>query len=306
MSNGLQKLSDYDELELPTTIQIISKMAVKRATSNKDLCIGLSGKEGEGKTTLAIELSVAICREANLEFSLDENMIYSNEIQELKNKLTELPKVSPIVPDEAIKFLYKLNWASAGQRYINTLYSLARKENKITILPIPRFTDINEFFRNHRIRIWIHIVKEGHAVMFNQDWSPFSYKDPWMIQENEKIIEKIRKQKKFSLFTLQDKMRALRQCRNFVIAFKFPKLPDRIYGQYEILARQRYDDLEEMFGIDEKGRKIPYKEGLARMIEEMRKKDYDLERISYISGLPIPTINKLLLRIEGEKGKVPI
>ena len=307
MSNDLKTLLEYEQFVLPKRIEIIGKMAVKRARKNKDIVIAISGDEGEGKSTLAIEIGMAVSLAADLEFRLDKNMIYTNETMELREKLVKLPKCSPIIPDEAIKFLYKLNWASAGQKYINTLYSLARKENKITILPIPRFTDINEYFRNHRVKIWIHIIKEGSAVIFAKNKSAFNYRDSWNIQDNEKIIEKIRKRKKSMFFSTWDWIRAYRNCPNFVLFFHFPKLPDAVYGQYEILAQNKYEGLEEIFNLDETGmKKIPYREGLAKMIKELMDKGYDANRVSYVSGLNIPTINKILMNIEQEKGKIPV
>lgn len=251
-----------------------------------------------GKSSLAILLG--LCIDPN--FDLEKNMIYSNEMEELSKSVRELPKYSVIIPDEAIKFLYKLNWGTAGQKYINTLYALARKENKITILPIPRFTDVNEFFRNHRIKIWIHIVKEGHAVMFQKDWSPFSFRDPWRIQDNEKLIERMRRGRKFAVFSLREKMRIFKACRNYVCSFRFPQLPSTIYGQYEILAQSKYKDLDEIFKID-KEKKIPYKGAMVRMVQDMIDKGYDMDKISYISGLEIKVINKMLYS-ENMKAKV--
>ena len=263
-------------------------------------------------STICMEIGAAICRaakeeltkrgipfkETDYEFSLKQNMIYSNEQTEVRTKLRSMPKYTPIVPDEAIKFLYKLNWASAGQKYINTLYALARRENKITILPIPRFIDVNEYFRNHRVRIWVHIIEEGYAVVFVKDKSAFNPKDPWLIQENMKIVEKIRKRKGF-LSTTRDWIWAYSRCINFVKWFRFPGLPDPVYGQYDILSENKYEGLEDAFNIDERGRKIPYKGALRGMMEEMLAKGYDLNRLSYITKLNIPTINKILNIGEG-------
>lgn len=258
-----------------------------------------------GKSSLAMLLGVAIhsylieyFEKEGIEFpdfDLEKNMIYTNETQNLSKFLKEMPKYSVIVPDEAIKFLYKQNWGNAGQKYINVLYSLARRENKITILPIPRFTDINEFFRNHRVKIWIHIVKEGHAIMFMKDWSPFSNKDIWRLQDNEKLIEKLRKQRKLTSFTHSEKMRIFRQCRNYVIAIKFPRLPAKLYEEYKRLSSSKYDDLEDIFQLDKNKKKIPYKEALKNMLEELKDKHgYDMEKLAYLTGLNPKVITKLL------------
>lgn len=285
-------LLDYDNVKIPLAILKIGELCLRRIAKDKDLVIAISGDEGEGKSTLSILLGVAI---SDI-FDLEKNMIYTDERNELYEKLISMPKGSPIIPDEAIKMLYKHNWASAGQKYINMLYSLARRENKITILPIPRFTDINEFFRNHRVRVWIHIIKEGHAIMFSKDWSPFSFKDPWFIYENEKLIEKLRRRKKLASFDFSEKVRILRQCRNFVIYFKFPKLPDSIYGTYKNLSTGKYDDLKEIFKLDQKElAKIPYREAFVNALKKLEAEGHDMNAISYITKLPVPTLQHLLL-----------
>lgn len=301
-SQDLIQLLDYEKVEIPKIISLIGNRALKRISRKKDIVIAVSGDEGIGKSTLCMWLGIAICKENGIPFTLTNNMIYTDEMMELRKKIKEMPIGSPLIPDEAIKFLYKLNWASKGQKYINVLYTLCRKERKITILPIPRFVDINEYFRNHRVRLWIHIVKEGYAIIFSKDWSPFSYKDPWLIQENEKMISKIRKRKKFSSFTLQERMSIFRRCQNFVLAFKYPELPESIYGQYELLSRNDYKDLDEMYDIEDmKKEKIPYKIALKNMIKEMMGKGYDYNRISFVTGLSLPRINNILME-NGENG----
>lgn len=269
-----------------------------RAMNNKDCVIAISGIEGSGKTTLGMELSILCTPFTGVPFTLSENMIFTNEEQALKDKLKNMPKYATIMPDEAIKFLYKQNWATTGQKFINVLYALARKENKITILPIPRFTDINEFFRNHRVQLWIHIIKEGTAIVFCKDWSPFSFKDPWHIDANNKLIEKMRFNRKFASFGTSEKVRLLKNCRNFVMKISFPKLSDNLYGQYLLLARQDYDDIDIMSRMDKKPR-IFYKEELKTLMLRLIEKGDDVGILKQKTRLSENEINRILLEEEG-------
>lgn len=171
----------------------VSKIFLRRVKKDKDAVIALTGDEGEGKSTLALHIIQETLRlhhktEEEILETINDYVIYSPNKEEVKKRIIGLPKYMPVSADEAIKILYKLNWGTEIQKYLNMLYAICRKENKITILCMPRFIDFNEFFRNHRIKFWIHILERGRAVMFSKDWSPFS-KDPWWLDENQKIIK---------------------------------------------------------------------------------------------------------------------
>ena len=96
---------------------------------------------------------------------------------------------SSIVVDEAIRAMYKRTYADKMQIFLNQVYAICRKYNKASILCMPNFTDFDAFYRQHRIKIWIQIVKRGHAVVFVKDWSPY-IEDKWWIRESQKSITK--------------------------------------------------------------------------------------------------------------------
>jgi len=221
-----------EEILTPKTV---ARSFYKRVKQNSDAVIALTGEEGIGKSSLAIYIGYWCCKFAGLTFSLKRNELYSPDEKEVFDKLTKLPKYSPIIADEAIKILYKLGWQK--QMYINQLYALARKENKITLLCMPKFTDFNIYFRNHRIKTWIHVLSRGQAVIFAKEASPFS-KDPWNIDYNQKSIMENTKKKKFTEFDVEEKLYVLKKCKNYVSTLTFPQLPDHIEEQYEYLRDQ--------------------------------------------------------------------
>jgi hypothetical protein len=99
---------------------------------------------------------------------------------------------------------------------------------------MPRFIDFNEFFRNHRIKFWIHIISRGHAVFFIRDWSPFS-KDPWWIQDSQKTIDMHYKSKKLKIVDFNDEemIFLLKKAKIFVGEIIFDDLPDDIQKIYK-------------------------------------------------------------------------
>jgi len=226
---------------------------IKRVKQDKDACVGITGDEGDGKSTLAVWIIIECLKkqgktDEEIKQILNDYIVYSPNKDEMMAKIVGLPKYSPISADEAIKILYKMNWATDIQKFLNMLYAVCRQENKISLLCMPRFIDFNEFFRNHRIKFWIHIISRGHAVFFIRDWSPFS-KDPWWIQDSQKTIDMHYKSKKLKIVDFNDEemIFLLKKAKIFVGEIMFDDLPadiQEIYksgkksGGYENLADQ--------------------------------------------------------------------
>ena len=188
----------------------------KVVRSDRDVVGAITGNEGEGKSALAIDMG----KNCDPRFDIEQDEVGTTKKQEMLDKMMDKKRYGCVVVDEAIKKLYKQNWQSKSQRFLNQLYTLCRQENKITILCLPRFIDLNEFFRNHRVKYWIHIVQRGTAVAFMRDWSPFT-KDPWWMAENQKIIDASSRGKSIVDIDVEDKLKILSKSKNFLMDFKF-------------------------------------------------------------------------------------
>lgn len=223
------------EEEIITTEKLSNKF-LSRVKKDKDVALGISGYEGDGKSVLACQIVIDVLRQLGHddEYILEnfnEYMIYAPNKDEMFKKITRPEKYAPINSDEATKALYKLNWASNSQKFLNMLFQLCRKENKINILCIPRFSDLNEYFRNHRIMFWVHILETGTACLMIRDWSPFS-KDPWHLDENKKIIDIARKKRQVGDFTLEEKIALMKKTRGFVGIVKWDDLTTKFKNVY--------------------------------------------------------------------------
>jgi hypothetical protein len=250
---------------------------MKRVKKDKDVAMAISGYEGDGKSTLAVQIVIEVLRvlgktdEYILE-NFNDYMIYSPNKDEMFQKITKPEKYAPINSDEATKALYKLNWASSSQKFLNVLFQLCRKENKINILCIPRFTDLNEYFRNHRVMFWIHILETGTAVLMIRDWSPFS-RDPWHIDENRKTIDESRKRKKLGDFEIDEKITLMKKARGFVSVLKWDDLDTRFKNVYlKGKHEHSYEGIGEDGDIGTTGRNEKYKEALTKACVALKQK----------------------------------
>lgn len=257
---------------------ILCKVLRKMVRQDWDAVFAVTGKEGSSKSTCINQIGFKVDKS----YDLVRNVLYSPTRKELKDKVLNLPRFSLINGDEAIKILYKLQWHSPMQIFMNKLYRICRQENKITGLAMPRFFEFNEGFRNHRIEIWIHLIERGCGAVFMKDWSPWA-KDPWWFQENQKLIDKQRKAlgKKLFDFTAKDKIKVFKKSRNFWGIITFPDLPEPLRIRYKELAgKQKYEGLEEDYQSGMKFTKYTkfYHRTLKHAIIELRQNDPNLSQ----------------------------
>ncbi|MEM5853896.1 MAG: hypothetical protein QW228_06005 [Candidatus Aenigmatarchaeota archaeon] len=228
------------KLDFQKNFDALVKEVKSRVRKKYDAVIGITGEEGVGKSTFAIQLGKAL----DENFDFERNIVFNPDKDKIKKLIIELPKYSVVDVDEAIKVLYKLQWYSEIQHLLNIVYAICRRENKISLLLMPRFKDFNEYFRNHRIKIWIHVIDRGIALIFKKDWSPF-IKDPWRMDENQKLLDEIYKSKKdeYINFSITEKISILKSLPNFVAPVTFPPLTHE--------EEKLFEELREKSGIYE-------------------------------------------------------
>ena len=193
-----------------------------------DMVICVDGEEGIGKSNLAILLGWMLSKH----FCLEKNISYLPTTKEMENKFWSINSKEALVVDEAIKALYKLNFMNKFQTRINEMYATERWQQKVTILCIPRFTDLNEFFRNDRVKFWIHVVDRGLAVVFAKDTVNLWGNDRWHLKEEYKNVLYQVRRKKYVEVTNDDKLAIYKKSQHFAFAFNFPILPTEVEAAY--------------------------------------------------------------------------
>lgn len=285
------------------SIEFMAKEFVNRLQDGKDLVVAGTGFEGDGKSTIEIQLAIAMHNITKVPFSLEKNILYSPTFDEMKTKVTSLPPLSFIGGDEAIKALYKLRWREKLQSYINTLYAICRKERKLTFLCMPRFSDFNEYFRQHRIRFWIHIIEGisvsrniGYAAVFSRSWNPFA-QDSWNFKEMDKLINEYARLKKLkeTEFSLQHKAAILSKSRNFVGLLEFHKLPDDIFAQYEeYKSKYAYQDMDVVEKDKKSRREITWMTRTQRIIQYQLDEGKTLKEVGNMLGVSPSRISQIM------------
>lgn len=146
-----------------------------------DFPVAISGRERMGKSTLAIQLA----GEINGGLDLNRHVIYT--AKELGAKLQAAPEESAIVLDESMFALYKRESMTAERREIVKLMSVVGARRLCLLACVPNFGDLDSYFRNWRVRFWIHVADRGYAVMFRRVADPY-VEDPWQVKEQRTAV----------------------------------------------------------------------------------------------------------------------
>jgi len=206
------------------------KILKERLRDDWDIVLAITGEEGVGKTTLGILLSQQIDKE----FSLKKNVAFIPDEKQIMEGFNELPPLSAYLIDEAVKSLNKWSWFNSLQQAIIKMYAVARYQNKCTILCMPRFRDLTENFRNHRIKIHINVIDRGTAIAYIKD-NDKDEDDPWHIDDNIKIKTKWFKNTPIIERTVEKRLEVERKLPNYLFDFNFADL--------DVATKEEYNNL---------------------------------------------------------------
>lgn len=252
------------------TTNKLAREIAKEVKDDYDSVIAFTGREGVGKTTHSIQLGKKVSKLLKVKFTLEDNIVYMPKLDDIRQKFNEMDRYQTIILDEAIKVLYKLKWMDKLQQELNEHYATERKQNKITILNIPRFLDLNEFFRNHRVRWWIHHLfrdKEtgmGFGIVYRYLDNEFS-KNPWNIQEGELLSKEARRGKSIKDInaSIESELKWRMRHPNFYAFITWDALTEKEMLKYRELcdaAKAQYREWEEEQDVDEETKKMKERE----------------------------------------------
>lgn len=133
-------------------------------TKDFDVVALITGEEGSGKTTLAMQAALYMDKD----FSNDHIVFNARQFEQALN---DLPDGSCIVWDEADDV--GSNWASEMMVALKKTFKRIRKKNLVIFLVTPTYHDLNKYFAIHRTRFLINVysdfVTRGFFKLYNRD-----------------------------------------------------------------------------------------------------------------------------------------
>ncbi|KKL77848.1 hypothetical protein LCGC14_2030760 [marine sediment metagenome] len=168
------------------SLKEFAEVLKQRQANEYDVNIGVSGKRGEGKSTLICKLLYRLKG-----FRPWKHQVYAREevIKLLKDQMFGF-----CWDDEAINSGYKRDFMHKGQQVLIKLITNFRDNFNIYTSAIPFFYSLDKDLRE-LIVIHIHVIERGFAVVLMQLEDNLHQTDPWDTRNNLKKEEKWQKKK---------------------------------------------------------------------------------------------------------------
>lgn len=134
-----------------------------------DEVLVISGEEGMGKSTIALHIVheyLELLKGSVRPEDLRENV--GLDLVEFATLLKEKSKGGIADLDEAAEISSRTSM-SARNVVLMQAYQLIRGQNLFTILTIPSVFDLDRFFRNRRVRHYIHVHKRGKFGFWSKE-----------------------------------------------------------------------------------------------------------------------------------------
>lgn len=269
-----------------------SRDLVSRVKKKNDAVIALCGDEGSGKSTLAIK----IARLFDPQFTVQRNVIVSPDYEGVIESILDLPPQSAVVLDEAIKVASKANFMLGLQRWLMTNFNIIRKQQKLVILCIPSFFDLDAYFRKRRVLVWIQIIKRGYFIALRR-YDNFMSEDRWLIKENADIIDdKVLQKKNISKISPEKFITVLRNCKNYYFDDVFEPLDDVTQKEYDDWVAKHKGNL---FDDVESNTTRKWKSTVATILNYLHwEEEFNVNQMVKISGLSNRNIEELFEKFE--------
>lgn len=296
-----EEIQEIKEVEDPEddNLEILCNSIKKRLRRKLDCVLAISGEDtGIGKSSLGISMGMKI----DPNFDLIKNIAYLPIESEIREKFNKVDKFGCFDVDEAAKSFYKLNWNDKFQKILNQDFMTNRKGNyKCTQLLIPRFIDLNEFFRNYKVKLNIYIPYRGIGIIYSKNKLPF-VRDPWNLDENYKLMSLAMGKKKLSEIKIDQMLRILKRSKNYAGTLFFNPLPkelEKLYMKKFNEEKAREEKINAEGSSEEKANENRNMRtiALAKTITELKKNGYTQKRISELVGLSTSSVTQILKTI---------
>jgi len=248
-----------------SSLKDIGKRIRKRMHNDDDALILVTGRTGCGKSTFAIQLAHYI----DPNFDIETGVVYHTD--KIIKQLRDRPRYSATIIDEAIRTTFSREWYSQMNISLIKYFNVSRKGNKTVILTVPNLKSIDSGLRNERAGWWFHIPEKGEAILFVNDFLPFSG-GGFYIDENNKLFKNCRgsayiKNKKQRLALFQ-------KSTGFAGVFSFERLPEDVFSRYKHLAEEANKDIEDF--VAGSARLLQFRRAFGYLAFEVKKK-YNLK-----------------------------
>lgn len=183
---------------------------------DKDFVCLVTGGEGNGKSSLAVEMA----RYVDKEFDVQKQVAMSYE--DVIRTADELDEGQALVIDEGIEMLLSRNHAKKKNKIILEWFREVRAKNLFFFICMPKFKEVDKPIRDDRAHTLVRCVDQGRGHFFNKskmdeitverqgnrvvaDFPEPLFKDSWMDPSGHDFWKAYQKMKKENISNLSAK-----------------------------------------------------------------------------------------------------
>lgn len=164
------------------TIREITEILRQRQLNKFDVNMGVSGKRGNGKSTIIFKVFNSFKKQGFIE---RKHQVYA---QKDVINLLAMQQFGYCWDDEAINSGYKRDFQNTGQKNLIKIITNYRDNHNIYASAIPFFYSLDKDLRD-LIFLHLHVVERGVAVVFLPLADQIHTQDQWDTKNNIKIEE---------------------------------------------------------------------------------------------------------------------
>jgi len=282
----------------------INNLFKSRLMAGMDICAGVTGDEGEGKSMFTAKLCRKLWPDT---FTFRKSIIYTKSPVEMDDRYNDMVNNGALQYDEAIHLLYKMDFMFEQQKEIVKKYAadVRKEKHGAHFLCIPNLQDLTSQFRNHRVKIWFELFPRADTepgnlivVVYSRVRNPFGEAagDVWLLEKFSNEWRTLQSEHK--LRRGEDRLTLMRT-HPFYFGEMIVKKPSDKFEEKYLKCRL---EAREKYGILDDAPKSRYEEKqnmrLHMLIYMLRFKErFSIERIAEYTGYSIKGVSDIFIKI---------
>lgn len=188
--------------------------------------------------------------------TLDLDKYTGWDYEDVREKIMNLPPYSPLMLDEAVRFMMGEDWMRSESKDMKKLFTQMRTKHLAVFGAIPKFQWMDSKYRNDMTTFWIRILKRSFVVLVQPDLG--EAEDPWHMKEFQKILGHYDYHTDAErLYKVADRLVAKHPC--VFDHFRIPPVPDELYAKYlRLRDKKAYEEKVEDVDKKDLGKVIIY------------------------------------------------
>ena len=146
-------------------LDVMANFFVSRVHKELDNFWAVEGREGFGKSTLAMQLGATVAEKLGVPFNVERNVFFNEKKDFVYNTLRSVSKPEVFIFDEAVNQANKKQWWKTQQVELMNLFTLMRYKGTTVLFCIPSLTELDVVLREKRLHGVFSIPDRGKVVV---------------------------------------------------------------------------------------------------------------------------------------------